>query len=113
MKSVRPVFEEYAGEIDLNERLQFEWDENKNKINRMKHGVSFEVASLVFLDENRIEGYDEAHSLYEDRYHTIGKVRDILFVIFTERKDKIRLISARKANRLERSLYYDRDIYFR
>lgn len=47
------------------------------------------------------------HSLEEDRYNTIGMVEDVLFVVYTERKEKIRLISARLATEKERSLYYD------
>lgn len=56
--------------------------------------------------------FDFEHSVDEDRYIAIGKVGDILFVVFTERKDTIRLISARLATNAERSLYYDQDIYY-
>lgn len=59
-----------------------------------------------------IEMFDFEHSVDEDRYIAIGKVGDILFVVFTERKDTIRLISARLATNAERSLYYDQDIYY-
>lgn len=48
----------------------------------------------------------------EDRYNTIGMVNDILFVVYTERKENIRLISARLATKTERSIYYDTDSYF-
>lgn len=73
-----------------------------------KHGVSFQTAALVFYDENRIEMYDSEHSLEEDRYITIGMVEDVLFVVYTERKDRLRIISARLANKKERSMYYER-----
>ena len=86
----------------------FEWDEEKNRLNFKKHKIRFETARLVFNDENRIEIYDEAHSLYEDRYATIGMVDDVLFVVYTDRKDVIRIISARLATRRERNYYYDR-----
>ena len=86
----------------------FEWDEEKNRLNFKKHKIRFETARLVFNDENRIEIYDEAHSLYEDRYATIGIVDDVLFVVYTDRKDIIRIISARLATRRERDYYYDR-----
>ena len=89
-------------------RLLFEWDDKKAAINLQKHGVSFETAILVFQDEDRIELYDSAHSADEDRYNTIGLVEDVLFVVFTERKNRVRIISARPANRKERSMYYDR-----
>lgn len=66
--------------------MKFEWDEEKNRINRQKHGISFETAMLVFNDDNRIEIYDFEHSGDENRYKTIGCVNDILFVVYTERK---------------------------
>ena len=56
--------------------------------------------------------FDFEHSVDEDRYIAIGKFGDIVFVVFTERKDTIRLISARLATNAERSLYYDQDIYY-
>jgi uncharacterized DUF497 family protein len=88
--------------------LLFEWDDEKAAVNLKKHGVSFQTAVLVFYDENRIEMYDYEHSLNEDRYNTIGMVNDVLFVVYTERKDRLRIISARPANKKERSMYYDR-----
>ena len=90
--------------------MLFEWDEEKNAANLRKHGITFEDAVAVFDDENRIEWYDAAHSETEDRYNTIGWVRGVLFVVYTERRERIRMISARKATPQERSLYYDRDI---
>ena len=81
--------------------LRFEWDEAKNRINQEKHGISFETASYVFQDENYIEMYDFEHSIEEDRYIAIGMVGDLLFVVFTERKKSIRLISARLATERE------------
>lgn len=93
--------------------MKFEWDENKNKLNLIKHGIDFETAMLVFNDLQRIEIYDTEHSIHEDRYNTIGMVNDVLFVVYTERKQNVRLISARLANKLERSIYYDTDSYFR
>ena len=62
--------------------------------------------------DNCCEYYDFEHSVDEDRYNTIGKVDNILFVVYTERKENIRLISVRLATRLERSVYYDQDSYF-
>lgn len=91
--------------------MRFEWDEQKNALNKAKHGISFETAALVFYDENYIEMYDFEHSLDEDRYIAIGRVGEVLFVVFTERKESIRLISARLATETERRLYYDQGIY--
>ena len=110
----------------------FEYDPEKNRKNIEKHGISFRSAARVFFDYDRIELYDEAHSVEEDRYDTIGntsagnltvignlqdihKVDDILFVVYTERviideneesKEVIRLISARLATNFERGVYY-------
>ena len=91
--------------------LQFEWDDEKDRANRKKHGISFETASYVFRDEYFIEMYDFEHSVDEDRYIAIGMVGDLLFVVFTERSDAIRLISARLATESERRLYYDQNFY--
>lgn len=88
----------------------FELDDEKEKCNIAKHGIDFETAARVFADENRIELYDAAHSNEEDRYITIGmigKVMYIVTVVFTERNEAIRLISARKATKQERRLYND------
>ena len=90
----------------------FEWDDEKNRINQIKHNISFETAAYVFEDLNHIEMYDFEHSLDEDRYIAIGMVGDVLFVVFTERKEKIRIISARLATESERRLYYAQDIHY-
>ena len=94
----------------MNDSLWFEWDEEKDRANIVKHGVDFATAARVFWDDDRIELYDAGHSDYEDRYQTIGMVRDLLFVVYTERGAKIRLISARRANAQERRSYYDRHL---
>ena len=52
--------------------MTFEYDDNKNKINIKKHGISFKSAARIFFDYDRIEYYDEEHSYDEDRYNTIG-----------------------------------------
>ena len=87
--------------------MEFEWDENKNEANKRKHGISFETAAHVFADENRVELFDRLHSsLEEERYLAIGMVNDILTVVFTERGNRTRLISARIANSKEKEIYY-------
>ncbi len=92
--------------------MKFEWDEYKNIINKEKHKISFETAAYVFDDPYYIEMFDFEHSIDEERYIAIGKIGEVLFVVFTERKDTIRLISARLATNAERSLYYDQDIHY-
>lgn len=88
--------------------MLFEWDEAKAAANLKKHKVDFHDAMRVFEDEDRLEYYDVAHSVEEDRYNTIGMVNDVLFVVYAERGEAVRIISARYANRRERRLYYDR-----
>ena len=119
--------------------MVFEYDEQKNQINIKKHGIPFTAAARVFFDYDRIEMTDDAHSDDELRYDTIGdtsagnvmaasdkhaigsfnqsigKINDILFVVYTERirieadgteTEITRLISARLATNFERGLYY-------
>lgn len=85
--------------------MEFEWDEEKEKRNIQKHGISFETASLVFNDEHRLEYYDREHSIDEDRYITIGIVHKILVVVYTQRCERYRIISARLATASERRFY--------
>ncbi len=88
-------------------RIHFEWDSDKEKANIKKHGLSFGTAQLVFNDKQHLEFYDEIHSTdKEDRYIAIGNIGKILFVVFTERNDATRIISARPANSAERKLYH-------
>lgn len=86
--------------------MEFEWDPEKAKANFEKHGVSFHEAALAFFDENAIELYDDANSKDEIRFQIIGlSDRRLLFVAFTEREMKIRIISARKANAKQTAIY--------
>ena len=87
--------------------LVVEWDENKNEVNKKKHGISFESAALVFADEHYLELYDDEHNTEEDRYIAIGVVDDVLFVVHTMRNENVRMISARLATKRERRFYYD------
>ena len=93
------------GEIEVGQYF-VEWDDNKAELNFKKHGIRFRVAARIFLDDNRIEDYDELHSDDEDRWQVIGKVKDILAVIYTERREKYRIISARYATKEEEDEYY-------
>ena len=88
--------------------IKFEWDDRKAYSNKRKHGITFEIAAKVFLDQHRIEIYDNLRSSYlEDRYITIGYAEEIIMVAYTIRKDRIRIISARLADQDERRFYYD------
>lgn len=90
--------------------MLFEWDDEKEKKNIIKHGIDFSTAARVFEDVNRLEFFDDAHSEDEDRYITIGQINGvavIIMLVYTERKQAIRIISARKATRQEEAKYYD------
>lgn len=87
--------------------MKFEWDEAKAEINLKIHGVSFGEASEVFFDPNAIEGFDSEHSVGEDRFYVIGfSSRRLLYVVYAERRRNIiRIISARKAERKKQNEY--------
>lgn len=91
-------------------RLTFEWDEVKAKENLKKHGVSFEEGKTIFNDPFVLTFPDADSSESEDRYINIGlsaKSR-ILVLTHTERRDRIRIVSCRKATAGERR-YYEED----
>jgi uncharacterized DUF497 family protein len=86
-----------------------EWDEAKNEINRREHnGLSFEVAQYVFSDPERIERLDrsENNASGEVRWQTIGRVGPVFFVVYTERGENKRIITARAADKAERRSYH-------
>ncbi len=89
--------------------LRFEWDEAKNRSNMRKHGVSFEEAQTVFLDDHAIRFYDPDHSGDEDRFLMMGigfKLRVVIVCHCYRESDRvIRIISARKATRSETRTY--------
>jgi len=86
--------------------MEFEWDEDKAKLNEQKHGVTFREAELAFEDENAVEIYDELNSDEEIRFQIIAlSPARLLFVAFTLRDEKIRLISARKADAKQVKIY--------
>ena len=87
--------------------LKFEWDSEKAEINKKKHKISFETAARVFLDENAYDEFDELHSDFEDRIKIVGRVGKILAVIYTERGERNRIISARLATKDEEEEYYE------
>jgi uncharacterized DUF497 family protein len=87
--------------------LLFEWDPRKAKKNLGIHAISFDEASTAFQDTLSLTIYDPLHSDKEDRYVLIGNSQNnhVLVVIYTERINRIRLISARKATQRERKQY--------
>lgn len=93
------------------ETLSFEWDENKNAINKKKHKVSFEEAQTVFYDEAALLIDDPEHSQEEERFIIMGlsQKANLLVVCHCYRASEtvIRIISARKATKSESKYYYE------
>ena len=88
--------------------FKFEWDDQKAASNLQKHGVSFDEAVSVFADGLALTFADTDHFESEDRSRTYGisnKGR-LLVVVHTERRNNIRIISARKATRYEKDIYH-------
>ena len=86
---------------------EFEWDDAKARRNLEKHGVSFEAAQLVFNDIFAVEHLDFRGERPEERFVTTGLVNGaLLTVVYTERGERIRIISARKATTHEQEEYY-------
>lgn len=88
-------------------QLRFEWDARKALLNQTKHGVSFKEAVTVFADPLARIFDDSDHSITESREVIIGlsQIQRLLLVSFTEHRDTIRIISARKATQRERQDY--------
>lgn len=86
--------------------MDFEWDPAKDAANLAKHGVRFAQAARVFADPRRIERIDRRRDYGEVRRQTIGAVDDrVVFVAYTLRQGRIRLISARRAHDHEERAY--------
>ena len=79
----------------MKKQSDFDWDSNKDKLNQEKHGVSFALAQLAFLDPDRVILEELEHSDDEKRYYCLGRVSDgIMTVRFVYRKKKIRIFGA-------------------
>jgi uncharacterized DUF497 family protein len=91
--------------------MSFEWDEAKNRLNKRKHGVTFEEAQTVFLDECALRFHDPDHSKAEDRFLLLGissRLRVLIVCHCYRASDTaIRLISARKADKQEEADYWN------
>jgi uncharacterized DUF497 family protein len=85
----------------------FEWDEGNSRKNLEKHNVSDSECEQVFFNQPLLIFFDEEHSEIEQRYYVLGRMDKgrRLFVVFTPRKDKIRVISARDMTKKERGFY--------
>lgn len=85
----------------------FEWDPEKDRANEAKHGVTFAEARTAIVDPFVVLSPDDQHSLGEHRYSAIGMSHAgrLLIVVYTERGDRVRIISARRATRREVRMY--------
>jgi len=91
----------------MSQTLEFEWDENKNRINIEKHYVSFNRAAKIFSG-NVLEWEDTRRDYGETRIIAIGRAEGrLLRVVHTKRGNRIRIISAKKANKDDRRNYYN------
>jgi len=90
-------------------KARFTWDARKDRANRNKHGVSFDEARTVFLDDHARLIHDPGHSQQEDRFVLLGVSERLRLLVvchcYREREGVIRIISARKATRNERAQY--------
>lgn len=93
------------------ETLYFEWDENKNEINKKKHGLSFETAKEVFYDDYAVLFDDPDHSIGEERFLIIRMIKESKICIvshcYRDNDNVVRLISAREATKNEKKTYYE------
>ncbi len=87
--------------------MRFEWDVGKAASNLRKHGISFDEAVTIFADRRALTFADTDHFEFEDRSRTYGLSNNgrLLVVIHAERRDNVRIISARKATRYEKGIY--------
>lgn len=90
-------------------KSEFEWDKNKAAKNIGKHRISFDEAKPIFNDPGFITVVDEEHSINEERYISIGLSGNgrLLILAHTDREGRIRIISARKATKIEEEFYED------
>jgi uncharacterized DUF497 family protein len=88
--------------------LEFEWHDAKAEANLQAHGVSFDLAKTVFKDPFGVERLDDREDYGEERFLIIGRAEGnvVLFVAYTERGGRIRIISARRATQNEQDDYF-------
>ncbi|MGH8202683.1 MAG: BrnT family toxin [Steroidobacteraceae bacterium] len=87
--------------------MEFEWDEEKAAVNERAHGLAFHEAIVAFRDPFAVEHLDDRESYGEERVNLVGMCAGILVhVTYTMRTDRIRVISARRADRHEQDDYY-------
>ena len=89
---------------------EFEWDVDKATQGYAKHGVSFDRARLVFADPFGVGEIDDREDYGQDRFTIVGMVEGaLIFVAYTEREDRVRIITARRATKHEQDDYYEQN----
>ena len=92
--------------------LEFEWDNNKAAINWRDHGVTFQHAVKSFIDHFAVEWIDDRENYGEERFNLLGMCDGVmLLVTYTERGERIRIISARRALKHEQEHYYSENSF--
>ena len=111
-RRARAASDAIHGSVDsVYTKCVFEWDPKKAAANLVKHGVSFDEATTIFADPGALDGPDAGHSTAETRFLRVGRsmLDRVLVVAYTQRKgsygEAIRIISARRASRKERTAY--------
>jgi uncharacterized DUF497 family protein len=91
--------------------MDFEWRAGKAEANLKAHGVSFNLAKAIFNDPFAIERVDDRKDYGEERFVMIGMAEGqiLLFVAYTEREGRIRIISARRATQYEQDDYFEQN----
>lgn len=91
----------------LNKVREFDWDKGNQSKNFIKHQVSDAECEEMFFDLRKKIAKDKIHSGREQRYFLIGRTKNgrLLFLVFTIRREKVRVISARDLNKKEKNLY--------
>ena len=97
------------GRTIISDDGRFEWDEDKNRLNKKNHGFSFVEILEIFDDPAFLEDYDSKHSADEERFYGMGCLNGILYIIafYTLKAGRKRIISARRADNEEQEEYDD------
>lgn len=92
--------------MDFKKSFEFEWDKGNNEKPK-KHGLTLGETEETFFDKNKVTFKDILHSGREERFRILGKTKKgkLLFVVFTKRNSKIRVVTARRINKKEVYLY--------
>lgn len=93
--------------LDLQKPYEFDWDQGNVVKNLLKHQIECRQTEEAFIDDDSLVGDDLKHSSVENRFLLIGKDHEgnVLYIVFTQRRNKVRIISARIASKKERRFY--------